>query len=338
MNKERYDFLDVLRAVAAIAVLIQHSFEKHFEWFNIIGRSYFKFGVFGVSLFFLCSGFIIPTSLEKHGSLKRFWKGRIFRLYPLYIFSIISTLLLISVNHHYAGESMPSWQNILVNLTMLPKFLGQELILHLHWTLNFEMVFYIGVSILFILKVNKLSTFFVACIIAVSILNSFTVNIAYGTFLNFMCMFTGTVLFRYFSKSIKFSTAFGTLILSMLSVIIVMYNGFYIKGDHGHFFSETAAYLLAYALFLTVMLLSNKRMPNFMLYLGRISFSLYIMQDIPIVLIPDTFGYLVQAIMIIVSTVIIATITYYSIEKPFMDLAKRNNQSNRSVQGKTIAS
>ena len=42
-------------------------------------------GKYGVLLFFLVSGYVIPMSLERHGSLRRFWIGRLFRIYPAYL-------------------------------------------------------------------------------------------------------------------------------------------------------------------------------------------------------------------------------------------------------------
>src|SRR6186713_1339102 len=84
-RRNRLEFLDFLRFIAAFSVLIQHACEKVFPAFAYFCTHYFQFGVFGVTLFFLCSGFVIPVSLEKSHSLKKFWINRVFRLYPLYL-------------------------------------------------------------------------------------------------------------------------------------------------------------------------------------------------------------------------------------------------------------
>ena len=44
-------------------------------------------------VFFLVSGYIIPASLERKGSVRGFWVSRAFRLYPLYIVGIAVSLL-----------------------------------------------------------------------------------------------------------------------------------------------------------------------------------------------------------------------------------------------------
>jgi len=71
----RLDFLDALRAVAALAVILQHGLELSVPGFMVWTTRNFSFGQAGVCLFFLISGFIIPLSLEKSGSNIRFWCG-----------------------------------------------------------------------------------------------------------------------------------------------------------------------------------------------------------------------------------------------------------------------
>src|SRR3954452_17183752 len=80
----RLGFLDFVRGVAAFAVVLQHGGETFWPAVNRATHNYVNVGRFGVVAFFLVSGFIIPFSLERGGSVRRFWTGRFFRLYPLY--------------------------------------------------------------------------------------------------------------------------------------------------------------------------------------------------------------------------------------------------------------
>src|SRR5438128_3067363 len=89
----RLDFLDGLRGFAALVVFLSHAIGRVSPAFHDFTYSRFDMGSFGVTVFFLCSGFIIPVSLERQGSLRSFWLRRIFRLYPLYWFSIALFLL-----------------------------------------------------------------------------------------------------------------------------------------------------------------------------------------------------------------------------------------------------
>jgi peptidoglycan/LPS O-acetylase OafA/YrhL len=51
-------------------------------------------GQYGVFVFFLVSGYIVPASLERRGSVRGFWVSRVFRLYPLYLFALSAMIVL----------------------------------------------------------------------------------------------------------------------------------------------------------------------------------------------------------------------------------------------------
>jgi len=133
-------WLDVLRGIAASAVVLQHSLERS-PGFYLWTERYFNLGLFGVTLFFLASGFIIPVSLGR-GGLGPFWCARFFRLYPLYWVSLVGALLL-------SSQPIPLSQAVM-NFTMLQEWFGFPHVLELYWTLSTEMFFYVLVSLLFL--------------------------------------------------------------------------------------------------------------------------------------------------------------------------------------------
>ena len=91
----RLAFLDMLRGIAALSVVLAHIITTVAPAANPI--QVIDFGRFGVQVFFLCSGFIIPVSLQNSQSLKRFWLRRFFRLYPLYWINIACWLFAVYV-------------------------------------------------------------------------------------------------------------------------------------------------------------------------------------------------------------------------------------------------
>src|SRR5437762_8805346 len=97
MRAGRLTFLDALRGVAALAVVAQHLGERLWPAFGHVTTFYFQAGQFGVVLFFLCSGFVIPASLERYDSLASFWIGRVCRLFPLYWFSLVVAVVLFAL-------------------------------------------------------------------------------------------------------------------------------------------------------------------------------------------------------------------------------------------------
>ncbi|WP_049574380.1 acyltransferase family protein, partial [Nonomuraea sp. SBT364] len=88
----RLGWLDALRGIGALAVVGEHLTTWAMPWLR---PTAFNVGMYGVLVFFLVSGYIIPQSLERRGDLRGFWIGRVFRLYPLYL-AVIGLMLALS--------------------------------------------------------------------------------------------------------------------------------------------------------------------------------------------------------------------------------------------------
>jgi hypothetical protein len=77
VHSRRVAYLDVLRAAASISVLITPMLERTSPWFRSFRFSMFDLGFYGVTLFFLCIGYVIPRSIERSDSIGagvvRFW-------------------------------------------------------------------------------------------------------------------------------------------------------------------------------------------------------------------------------------------------------------------------
>src|SRR5919199_2802289 len=152
-------FLDFIRGIAALSVFFQHACEGLWPEFWSFSHNSFNLGKFGVVIFFLVSGFIIPFSLERGGSARKFWMGRFFRLYPLYWTSLVCIVTLAilgspSVPENFRTNLVP---NFLVNLTMFQDFVGVPPALGVYETLTLELVFYIACTILFLLQLHRKS-------------------------------------------------------------------------------------------------------------------------------------------------------------------------------------
>ncbi|MBO9616378.1 MAG: acyltransferase [Dyadobacter sp.] len=332
--RHRLEFLDFLRFVAAFAVLLQHGGEKLSPFFREISYNYFQFGVFGVTVFFLCSGFIIPVSLEKHGSLKKFWIGRIFRLFPLYYVSLIATLALISLG--LMADPFPSLKVILWNTTMLMRLVGQPCILGLYWTLSLEMVFYLIVSGLFILRmlsktvviaVGALLFCFAFGVIAVKVLHF--AEKGWGTAFYLATMFTGSVIFKHYDKKISTRTLLTILGLAMCILVANTYANLYGRPNNPEdlgifsFVPVTSALVSAYLLFMLGYFFRNKSFNPVFLRLGVVSYSLYLTQGLIFKTVPQIPGQPVLTFVMWIALIVgISFITYRYIEYPFLQLGK----------------
>src|SRR6201986_1829209 len=80
----RLAWLDALRGFAALCVVFDHGSTLLLLPARSFLYQWFNFGQYGVFVFFLVSGYIVPASLERKGSLRAFWTSRGVRLYPMY--------------------------------------------------------------------------------------------------------------------------------------------------------------------------------------------------------------------------------------------------------------
>ncbi|UQR65383.1 acyltransferase [Bradyrhizobium sp. C-145] len=150
----RYRSIDALRGVAATAVMAFH-YEAllDFQWPNLwpdTARNFFHLGLTGVELFFVISGFVILLTLDRATNSLHFLIGRVARIYPAYIVSVVlSALFLFSI-----GAATPI--QAVINLTLLQKFMMVEDLIPPYWTLAYELLFY----------------FVMACVVALGLLRN----------------------------------------------------------------------------------------------------------------------------------------------------------------------
>src|SRR5580693_8559314 len=94
----RLAWLDALRGIAALCVVFDHLTYSVLQPVRNSVYHWFNPGQYGVFVFFIVSGYIVPASLERKGSVRTFWVSRIFRLYPLYLLAVGFALALWAVH------------------------------------------------------------------------------------------------------------------------------------------------------------------------------------------------------------------------------------------------
>lgn len=141
----RYEYLDALRGLAAMAVMTRHSGDF---WNFQIPRSYLA-----VDLFFLLSGFVIASAYDRKvasGQLNiwGFMKVRLIRLYPLFALSLLFSIVPFALNTVYSASPTLSIGNFALTVfftaCILPSrftsSLGMFAINGPYWSLFFELV------------------------------------------------------------------------------------------------------------------------------------------------------------------------------------------------------
>ncbi|GLW64818.1 hypothetical protein Arub01_30620 [Actinomadura rubrobrunea] len=152
--------MDALRGLAALVVVFEHSLDVLFPEVRRNASPWFNFGRYGVFVFFLVSGYIVPASLERRGDLRAFWIGRLLRLYPLFA---VAALLGVALAATGVAWPLPSpltdrpWMGALAHATMLQDVLGVPSVVNVFWTLSYEMVFYLLVAAMFAAGAHRAS-------------------------------------------------------------------------------------------------------------------------------------------------------------------------------------
>ena len=154
-------WLDVLRGLAALAVVF-----NHFGYFvppRLNGPVYqwINPGDYGVFVFFIISGYIVPASLERKGSVRTSSVSRLFRLYPLYLLAVAVAVALYMVHvGGLRGEGADPETSVLSQMLMMSNVLAGQNLPNVVWSLSYEMIFYLLLTALFMARVHRHSNRF----------------------------------------------------------------------------------------------------------------------------------------------------------------------------------
>jgi peptidoglycan/LPS O-acetylase OafA/YrhL len=146
--KRSFEFnLEALRGFAALIVVIHHSIlhvyslDPSYTLYGPLGKSWMNPlpGHSSVLLFFVLSGYVIGLTnkkpLTKH-SIISYLKKRFIRLYPIYVISLLFTLLIAA--NHYSVSTIVGHLLFLQNAAVPYIFENNPL-----WSLNNEILYYI---------------------------------------------------------------------------------------------------------------------------------------------------------------------------------------------------
>ncbi|WP_449387657.1 acyltransferase family protein [Chryseobacterium lineare] len=325
--------LQILRAFAAISVLITHVFQKsNFKPFG----EYFLSGQYGVDIFFVLSGFLIYLTTKEQANPWKYLKKRVFRIYPLYLFALLFYILY-KINFQ---DFNLDFKTLSQNILMLPwdtKWSYNSLIVGVAWSTLFEMFFYSLFFILLFFKVQKRIIFvlipllFLICFSLIkftSIENNIpfvSLFVSLAGSLHMILFLAGCVIAELFiknripklKKNVYSLILFGSFVF-MIIAMLMPYN------DILSFFACILLFtsVLQYENYFSLDI--NKRSTASMIYMGDISYSIYIFHvliiSLLIIWIKNIPALLAVTILL---TLIISSFTYNYIEKKFITLGKQ---------------
>jgi peptidoglycan/LPS O-acetylase OafA/YrhL len=349
--------LNGLRAIAAITVILAHTtlrleaFGLNKDIFGYLENGEMRtldFAGYGVSIFFVLSGFLITYLLlkekQKNGvNLKKFYFRRILRIWPLYYFYIIIVLLTLaffSIDYNYSDISFYIFLSANFGFVLghtIP-FLGQ------YWSLGVEEQFYIFWPIVCRLKNSLLLRISIIGIVGLiglkTVLHIFVPGSFFEELLHinrFHCMLMGAVgALLFYNKNaifINISSNKLTQIISWSVYLLAMLNQFHIASFlDNEIISIVTVFIIVGQVTKSSFINLEKKWANF---IGRISFGLYVYHPIMIYFLSRVIyfeevilmNYLIVYSSVISLTIAVSWISYNYLESYFLRI-KDSRYSN----------
>ena len=157
--------INSLRGLAAVVVCIFHLICLPLNFLENTAIYHFApYGRYGVQIFFfVITGVVIPIALiNSNYNYTLFWRfiyKRIVRIEPPYICSILAGIVLLLLHNQFLSKTphdFPSIKSLLLHIGYLIPFVkGEQWFIIVFWTMAVEFQFYILISLLFPLLVNR---------------------------------------------------------------------------------------------------------------------------------------------------------------------------------------
>ncbi|MFH8134957.1 acyltransferase family protein [Pantoea osteomyelitidis] len=355
MNTSTFKGVQALRGIAALSVML-----FHFRW-NInavspgLGDKLFGWGATGVDLFFLISGFVITLSAAKtpqgiSGALT-FLKKRAFRILPAYYIILIISFFLSGAmsTFHYADKT----ENFISALTFMPIYpdhapfyVADSGLYGVRWTLNYEVMFYLFVSValLFAKRWVWVALLFAATLILLPLMLWHNLSLdpsGYTTKSALLGLITNPVIWLFLTGMalglvLPYLTWLPPRLMVFFTVLSLIAAAYFFS--HGLFIGHgilSSGWIYSLILFCVVLSegIIGKYVPSVLMWLGNISFSLYLIHTLMNngigkrfvhFGIADGYG---RLIISVIASFLLAWLSWRYIERPFIQARKKKASS-----------
>lgn len=335
----RFYELDILRFLAALAVLLYH---YTFAGTRTYGTPEFsmdkilRYGYLGVDAFFMISGYVVLLS-SMHKTPRYFLVSRIVRLYPAFWVCCLLTFVIL-----YFGKvglpGMPSvdFKLLAYNLTMLQGFFGKPDLNGVFWTLTYEIGFYFIILLIAAFKLwKKLLLILFLWLSYTFIAGPNTSNSAFYFLLipKFSCSFIAGMLF--YLIRIKYAPAWKIYLLLVFCFILNIKHDIVFLQGMNDFYHDPNAYrsaimILIISLFYLFFLLSaNGKLSSsrlqFPALLGVLTYPLYLLHGFGVgalMLWGNQLNKYVLLISVSALMIFLSYLVYIYIERKFQPVLK----------------
>lgn len=339
------DFITGLRAIAATMVVMIHT--GALVDFGAVGQAITSAGKYGVDIFFVISGYTIAKTFSEATGYRTYLTRRLMRILPLYWLVILVALLL----WRSGAFSLPTWMetlgsqpdvyNFFMHLSMLSylDFRVANSLLGVEWTIPIEVFWY--VTLPFLLSFMQRPSKLVGCIfiaLLVTAVLSYVSKKMLGTsqpikwspIAHGHLFFVGAASF-YLREQFRTDTSRRPVIMISVAVVLFIAAVTVQFGGRSEVMALATAVVIVFATPDRVSWFTKPLTVAPMLFLGSISFSIYLLHNLVLHLMTDfdllpTSG-LGKFLVVYAVTCVLSTLTYLVIEKP------TNQAGRRLVQG-----
>lgn len=339
----RFEFLDPLRGIAAILVVLQH--------LGVV-----TVGYFAVLAFFVISGYCIAASAEtgiRNGmSFWTYMKRRIRRIYPPYLASIVFFVGTRVVKGYLSGDygqimrplhvwvqniTLTQWVSLTDNESGYP-YGSDSLFVAAYWSLNYEEQFYLVVGLAMAAGISfgtSLRNLLLGLTLFTMVLMSILPQLCVGFFFDYWPIF-GVGVAAYYRmtapRTSRLKVLLDTLLVALLAVCVCMLV-WGVRPDPARRFiwedllvASSIAALLIFIRPFDRKLIGTLPM-RVLKFIGTISFSLYLVHQFNITaaatfanmfIAPDVWraGNVVLQLLV---HVVVATVFWRLFERPFLN-------------------
>lgn len=323
-HNNHFNSIQALRGIAALFVVLDHV-------------RFINCGSFGVDIFFCISGFIIMYIT--HENTEYYLRKRLIRILPLYYIMTIGTFALLILFPAMFEQTTADPIFLIKSLLFIPFDVGNGVLqplIRVGWSVNCEMFFYVVFWISFHISHKYRGLICSIMLVGIVILAQFlSVDFAPLTFygnpvmlefiLGILCYYITRGIYNINQRkplsrwilSISLFTFIGLLIILVITCQDI--NSF---GISRPLLWGTAGMILVILIFVVGLCLS---MPRFLVMIGNLSFSLYLMHYYPVMFFDRvifdfstcTARSVVGVIISIVVCLIASYISWFVIEKHF---------------------
>lgn len=332
-HDNHFNSIQVLRAIAALFVILEHV-------------RFLNCGAFGVDIFFCISGFMIMFST--HASTKHFIKKRAIRLLPLYYIMTFGTFLLLLLFPSMFEQTKANPVFLIKSLLFIPFDIGNGILqplMRIGWTINCEIFFYVLFFIAFHIS-HKYRGLICSILLGILVAANSLFPLPWAplrfwgdpVMLDFVlgigCYYLSKGIYNLYQSHSQSALwkflSWGALLLGdcIFLVLAITKQSTNILGFRRPLIWGIPAFILVFAFFLAGL---NLKMPKPLVFIGNMSFSIYLIHYYPVMLMDrlvfDFSAYSPFTVLGVILSIILcfgcAYVCWYLIEKKFAKWLQR---------------